>query len=81
MPNVMGALDRALGSGQVSLKDVHKRYREAFGEPAPLLFWGGSKERLVVILEEAIRTGKKVTQDDLLRAQGATEPAPDDAIY
>jgi hypothetical protein len=46
MPNVMGALDRALGSGQVSLEDVHKRYREAFGEPPPLLFWGGPDERL-----------------------------------
>jgi hypothetical protein len=29
----------------VSLKDVHKRYREAFGEPAPLVLWGGPKER------------------------------------
>ena len=37
-------------------------------------------EALAVILDQAIRDGKMVTQDDLIRAQGG-EPAPDDAIY
>ena len=65
----------------MNLSDVLTLYRETFGEPPPLVFWGGPNERLIAILKEAIRTGKQITPDDLLRAQGGTKPAPDDAIY
>ena len=61
------------------LEEVLIRYRATFGEPPPQMFWAGPTERLVAILDEAIRTEREVTQD-LIRAQGA-EPAPPGAIY
>jgi hypothetical protein len=61
------------------VEEVLIRYRATFGEPPPLTFWAGPTERLVAILDEAIRTEREVTQD-LIRAQGA-EPVPPGAIY
>lgn len=61
------------------VEEVLIRYRATFGEPPPQMFWAGPTERLLAILDEAIRTEREVTQD-LIRAQGA-EPVPPGAIY
>jgi hypothetical protein len=61
------------------LEEVLIRYRATFGEPPPLTFWAGPTERLMAILDEAIRSEREVTQD-WIRAQGA-EPTPPGAIY
>ena len=38
------------------LEEVLIRYRATFGEPPPLTFWAGPTERLMAILDEAIRS-------------------------
>ena len=64
----------------MKLRDAIDHYEAAFGEMPPLLFWLGTDEALAVILDRAIRDGKKVTQGDLMRAQDG-EPAPEGSFY
>ena len=62
------------------LRRALDHYKATFGEWPPLFVWNGTRKQLQELCESAIKAGKPLTMDDLIRAQGA-EPAPLGAIY
>ena len=58
----------------MTYQETLDRYRKKFDESPPSLFWTGSDEGLQELMEKAIRDGKALTQEDLLKAQGIGIP-------
>ena len=57
------------------------RYRRAFpNDPVPMMSWErGSGAELVALMEQAIRDGRPLTEEAMLKAQGL-KPAPPGAL-
>jgi hypothetical protein len=53
------------------------RYRKAFGEMPPVVYWCRNMDELEVLMEAAIQRGRALTVEDLCRAQGINVPPPD----
>jgi hypothetical protein len=53
----------------VTFEETLARYEEKFGEWPPIAVWANGRERLQELCEKAIRDGKALTIEDLLKAQ------------
>jgi hypothetical protein len=64
-----------------AMADVEYRYTAAFPkDPLPMMHWHrGYAGELARLMEQAIKDGRPLTPDDLLRAQGMA-PAPPGAV-
>ena len=67
--------DAADGAAAIAMTDEKgmspsERYARTFASDPPLVVWDGSGAQLDALMLDAIRRGRALTENDLLKAQG-----------